>query len=179
MKSDKKNVDLFRFMLTDVREVTIKGVDWLNEYQLFHPLIDGESPIGAYLMHLAECDIYWYEVLTGEIVNRELKKRCYYNAWYDCDPKSYAPPVSPILHEEYLNILQETRKLFMDLFDNITDSDIEGEVEIKRSKGKKFISKKWILYHILEHEAHHRGQMFLMIRKSGLKKEEVMTKSKK
>ncbi|CAN5569974.1 hypothetical protein BH10BAC5_BH10BAC5_13290 [soil metagenome] len=171
MKDSRKEVELFKYMLEDVRKVTLKGIDWLNEYQLFHSLIDDEAPIGAYLMHLAEVDIYWYEVLTGEIVNSELKKRCYYNAWYDCDPKSYSPPISPLLHEDYFNVMKDTRKLFIDFLEVSNDSDLEGEVEIKRAKGKKIISKKWIVYHILEHEAHHRGQIFFMIRKSGIQKE--------
>jgi len=50
------------------------------------------------------------------------------------------------------------------------DAELEDTVIHKREGGEDNIPKKWIIYHIIEHEAHHRGQMMMLIRKAGFKK---------
>lgn len=39
----------------------------------------------------------------------------------------------------------------------------------KWTRSEKVLMRKWIFYHLIEHEVHHRGQMFLLIRKAGFK----------
>lgn len=152
-------------MLNDLREVTLNGVQHLSKEQLFQVPIEGEFPIGAYLMHLAECDIHWLEEISGVKQSDELKKKSYFDVWYDC--KKPEPPTQPLEYQEYLDVITETRKNFMNYLDTISDDDLEL---VARKVKDWDITKKWIVYHILEHEAHHRGQMFMLIRKAGWNK---------
>lgn len=49
------------------------------------------------------------------------------------------------------------------------DIELEGIVVQKWEGGEEKIPKKWIIYHLIEHEAHHRGQMMMLIRKAGFR----------
>jgi uncharacterized damage-inducible protein DinB len=170
MTQSNPQIALMKWMLEDIRKVTLEGVSHLTKEQLFTPPIEGEYPIGAYLMHLCEADIGWLQVISGTKVDKEIKKKSYYNAWYDVPKENYNPPKKPPEVKEYLEALQETRKLFLDFISTIKDSELEDLVTRKRKDREEKLSKKWIIYHILEHEAHTRGQMFMLIRKAGWKK---------
>ena len=171
MIENNKNpqIKLLKWMLEDVRKVTLAGIEHLTKEQLFTPPIEGEFPIGAYLMHLGEADIGWLQVFTGYPEPDEIKKRSYYSRWYDCGD-DYDPPKEPIEVSEYLDVLRITRKNFLDYISTIKDSELDDIITRQRLMGERSYSKKWIIYHILEHEAHTRGQMFLLIRKAGWNK---------
>jgi len=160
-------------MLEDIRKVTLKGVSGLSKEQLFAEPVPGEAPIGAYMMHLAECDLGWLETLTGKEQDAELKKRSYYDVWFDTG-KNYDPPKNIIEIEEYLDTMAKCREKLTEYIDSITDDDLETKVYRRwthngEEKSKEF-TPKWILYHLIEHEAHTRGQMFMLIRMAGFKK---------
>jgi len=165
-----KNTEILIYMLEDIRKVTLSGVKGLTKEQLFAEPLPGEFPIGAYLMHLGEADIGWYEALTGEKVPDEIKKRCYYSAWFDVPESDYNPPVQPIEPEEYIAAIAAARELLINYIRNMSDEDLEIKLMRKRSPTVEVeISKKWIIYHLIEHEAHTRGQMFMLIRMAGFK----------
>ncbi len=168
----KDQINLLLYMLDDVRKVTLKGVSGLTKEQLFQEPVPGEYPIGSYLMHNAEVDLFWLSVLKGEDMPEEFKKRLYYDNWYDSSLENPQPPTEPIEVDEYLNCMADARKLVRDYMLSLNDEELEKEtVPLKRKNGeKRQLSKKWIIYHLIEHEAHHRGQMFMLIRKAGFKK---------
>ena len=171
MTHSNPQIALLKWMLEDVRKVTLDGVSHLTKEQLFTPPIEGEYPIGAFLMHLAEVDIGWQQFISGEKGDKEIKKKSYYSSWYDVPEEMYNPPKEAPEIKEYLEALDVTRKLFLDYVSTIKDSELEDVVTRKgRDNTERKYSKKWIIYHIIEHEAHTRGQMFMLIRKAGWKK---------
>ncbi len=170
MADTNPQVSLLIWMLEDLRRVTLEGVNHLTKEQLFSPPIEGEYPIGAFLMHMGEADIGWLQVISGTKVNNDIKKRAFYSAWYDVPKEKYNPPKEPIEVNEYFEVLDITRKLFFDYTAALKDSELEDIIVMKRGDKERKYSKKWIIYHILEHEAHTRGQMFMLIRKAGWNK---------
>lgn len=161
-------IQLLKWMLEDVRKETLAGVSHLSKEQLFQAPVEGESSIGSYMMHLGECDLSWLEILSGAEQPGDLKKKCYFDKWFDVpDPD---PPKEPLEINEYLETIAATRKNFLEYISTLNDAELEKEVTIQRKSGERKIKKKWIIYHIIEHEAHHRGQMFMLIRKAGWNK---------
>ena len=161
-------IQLLKWMLEDVRKETLAGVSHLSKEQLFQAPVEGESSIGSYMMHLGECDLSWLEILSGAEQPGDLKKKCYFDKWFDVpDPD---PPKEPLEINEYLETIAATRKNFLEYISTLDDTELEKEVTIQRKSGEQKIKKKWIIYHIIEHEAHHRGQMFMLIRKAGWNK---------
>ena len=173
----KEKVELLKWMLEDVREETLKGLSTLTEEQLFESALKNEFPIGAYVMHLCECDIHWLEVISGSVISDEMKQRCYFDKWFDPSGES-SPPKNILKLEEYSSALRDTRKMFLDYVGNLNDEELDDTVVMKSKRGDLNISKKWIIYHIIEHEAHHRGQIFLLMRQSGWKNQHQLTDRK-
>ena len=162
-------IKLLMWMLEDIRKETISGISHLSKEQLFSEPVKGEFPIGSYLMHLCECDISWLEIISGIEQSDELKKRSYYDKWFDPYSESAAPK-EPLEFSEYIETLEITRKNFLEYVSSLKDSELEDKVVMKRKNGDIEFTKKWIIYHIIEHEAHTRGQMFMLIRMAGWKK---------
>jgi len=166
MSDNNNQISLLKWMLEDVRKETIAGVNHLSKEQLFARPLQDEASIGSYLMHLAEVDIYWLEVLSGIQQPEDLKTKCYYNTWFDSG-KDSNPPKKALEISEFFDVNESSRKNFLDYVSSLNDSDLK-EIIIQKGGTKKIkIPKMWIIYHILEHEAHHRGQMFMLIRKAG------------
>ncbi|MEO8398830.1 MAG: DinB family protein [Ignavibacteriaceae bacterium] len=165
----QSQINLLKWMLEDVRKITLRGVAHLTKEQLFQIPAAGEYPIGAYLMHLAEVDLGWLETLSGKQQSEDLIKKSYGDKWFDPSGES-SPPKEALEINEYIDTIAEARKNFLDYVSTLGDSELEGEVILKRKDGDHKIKKKWIIYHIIEHEAHHRGQMFMLIRKAGWNK---------
>ena len=163
-------LSLLWWMLEDVRKVTLKGIDGLSKEQLFQPPIEGEYPVGAYIMHLAEAEVFWLQVLKGTKIDKEIKKRIYYDSWMDPSKSDAESPKAPLEINEYLEAIKEVRELLKEYLFSIKDSDLDEFVVQQRKDGEHKILRKWIIYHLIEHEAHHRGQMMLLIRKAGFKK---------
>ena len=167
--NNNPNIDLLKWMLEDIRKETLAGVDHLTDKQLFEAPVKGEYPIGSYLMHLAECDIHWLEVLSGIEQPEDLKSESFYNVWFDPSGDA-SPPDSPINKNIYFTVIEKARKNFLDYISGLNDNILDEDVTLK-GKTKDFtFKKKWIIYHIIEHEAHHRGQMFMLIRMAGWNK---------
>ncbi|MEO8514498.1 MAG: DinB family protein [Ignavibacteria bacterium] len=168
-----KNTELITYMLDDIRKVTLKGVSGLTKEQLFAEPVPGEFPIGAYLMHLAEVDLGWLKVMDGNESDPELAKRSYDCKWFDAG-KDYDPPKGIIEIEEYLHVMEKCRAKVIDYIKNLDDSILEEKYTVVRKfDGKEFTreyTRKWIIYHLIEHEAHTRGQMFMLLRMAGFKK---------
>ncbi|RPI16132.1 MAG: DinB family protein [Ignavibacteriae bacterium] len=164
-------ISLLKWMFEDIRKTTLEGVSHLTKEQLFTPPVEGEFPIGAYLMHFAECDLGWLHTLSGKEASDEIKKRSYYAAWFDTPKEDYNPPKEPLEVKEYIDVITLTRKMFLDHVSTIKDSELDDVITWQGyNEQERSATKKWIIYHILEHEAHTRGQMFMLIRKAGWKK---------
>lgn len=171
------NTELLIYMLEDIRKVTLKGIEGLTKEQLYSEPIKSEFPLGSYLMHLAECDLWWLSLLDGKECDEELSKRCYMNSWYDPGSDIYPLPSEPIETDEYIDVITKCRKKLIDYIKSLNDTDLEGKAyrarDVDGEKKSKEYSRKWIIYHLIEHEAHHRGQMFMLIRMAGFKKRSV------
>jgi uncharacterized damage-inducible protein DinB len=170
MNDNNPQIELLKWMLEDIRKVTIGGVSHLTKEQLFTPPIEGEFPIGAYLMHFAECDLGWLETISGNKIPDDIKKRSYYSAWFDVPKEDYNPPKEAPEVKEYFEVMELTRKMFLNYIAALKDPELDDIITRKRGETERKFSKKWIIYHILEHEAHTKGQIFMLIRKAGWNK---------
>ncbi|MDQ3194419.1 MAG: DinB family protein [Bacteroidota bacterium] len=166
---NQSQITLLRWMFEDLRKETLEGVNHLTKEQLMQNPIEGEYPIGSYLLHLAECDIYWLEQLSGIEQPEELKKRSFCDKWFD-PPEAPEPPKETLEINYYLDVINEARLNFLNYVSSMSDEQLEEIIHRKGNVKTKEMPKKWIIYHLLEHEAHHRGQMFMLIRKAGWNK---------
>ena len=166
----KSQINLLLWQFEQVRKVTLAGVDHLTKEQLFEPPIEGEWCIGSYLMHLAECDLAWLHTLSGKEIPEDIRKRSYYGVWKDCPEEESGAPMEALEPKEYFETIALTRKMFTDEVASLNDEDLDTIVETKHGSKINGNSKRTIINRMIDHEAHHRGQILLLIRKAGWKK---------
>ena len=170
MEDNKRVIKELVYLLESGRQEILDGIRHLTKEQFFTPPVPGEYPIGAHLMHYCECDIAWTERISeGAIkISDDLRKRSYYNAWFDPGgDDAGVPPVEAPEVEFYFDTLAEVRKYFVDYVKGMTDDDLDKEIT-RVSNGKEIkISKRWIICNHIKHDAHHRGQIFMLIRMAG------------
>lgn len=161
---------LLKTMLEDARRKTLRSIEGVTKEQLFAPPIPNEDCIGAYLMHLGECDLGWYEDMQGEKLPQELKDRNYYGVWIGCPKEEAHPPKEAPEVEDYISAITDARKPVLDFLDKNDDIELDKIVIIKRGTNEVKMTKRDIINRLISHECHTRGQMCLLMRMGDIKK---------
>ncbi len=148
-------------MMDDVSERIEKYVSGMVDQQLaWYPNQDCES-IGTLLLHIAGVERSW----IGEDIGRKPMGE----EWMPAFALRFKlPQISGKDLPYFLNILKKTRAESKTILAKLTDADLQREI-IPLDPGddtnaKKRFTIEWILYHVLEHEAHHKGQIAVMKR---------------
>jgi uncharacterized damage-inducible protein DinB len=129
-------------LLDAVRELTQGQLDWKNDN---HP-----NSIGWLLAHIAECEYYWIDVAArgkdgpGDFERFEKAQK----------------------KADILALLDEG---FETLSDYLQEEDIDDWDEVfYEVEGEEKVSKRWLVWHVVEHQARHRGQIFMLMRMQNL-----------
>jgi len=112
--------------------------------------------IGTLLLHIAGVEWSW---IIGDLDKRELS----FEKWKYGFPLRKGVNLQQLVGKSidyYLKKLEEVRKEVYDKLLELTDEDLDTIVE---PEGYKF-TIEWILYHVIEHEAMHLGQISLLKR---------------
>jgi uncharacterized damage-inducible protein DinB len=140
-------------MLDEIKDRITEEVRDLNQEETDY-LFDGKAnSIGAIIMHLAATESY-YQVET-------LEER----TWTDEEEEFWG--IAGGLGTESRNKLKgKPVKYYLDLWDQVREKSLEG---LKTRDDYWFASSidesmnyHWAWFHILEHQAHHMGQIVLI-----------------
>lgn len=144
-------------MLQEVRERLLNIVDDLNDEMLdFTPEERIFETIGTLLLHIAAIEWSWvFEDIDGLEMDYEKFKHAF-ALRSDVD----IPQLKGKNKQFFLNQLKEVREKVFQRLTKFSDKDLDKIVE---SNANKF-SIEWILFHILEHETMHTGQILLLRR---------------
>ncbi|MCH9032437.1 MAG: DinB family protein [candidate division Zixibacteria bacterium] len=155
-------VGAYLAQMEDVSEQTKKYVADLNPAQLAWYPNDKVESIGTLLLHIAAAERSW---IGEDIMRKEMDEE----EWKLAFPIRLG--IAQVSGEEldyYLEIMDRTRKETFDCLRALTDDDLAREIAPldpgdAANAGKRF-TIEWILYHLIEHEAHHKGQIAVMKR---------------
>lgn len=70
--------------------------------------------------------------------------------------------------KEYLRLLsklEDMRKFRGNFINSLTNTNLEKKIKVDTTSGKKVEDIGYLIYRILDHEAHHRGQMVVWLNK--------------
>jgi uncharacterized damage-inducible protein DinB len=147
-------------LLAALEDATNEWREGLEEFNLTEEAIcwqaypDGHS-IGGLLLHLADAETYWfYEVAAG---NQRTKEE--YAAVLSQETNQYGfswpvPPARPL--SWYFELLDATRARTREIVAAINDP-----LAIGTNRNREF-TLRWILNHVISHEAYHGGQAVLI-----------------
>jgi uncharacterized damage-inducible protein DinB len=146
-------------VLEDLRRQTCEAVAGLTPDQLaWKPPGDGNS-IGQLLRHIALVELDW--VLTDLCRGEPLPKEA--PALLQLDGPMADPGVQPL--DAFLGLLDYARKETRKRLGRYGRDEIETSREYAGEGGvRKVFNVRWILYHLVEHEAQHRGQILAVKR---------------
>jgi uncharacterized damage-inducible protein DinB len=127
-----------------VRADLFKTIDMFEEEELTFQPFKGCWPIGQIMLHIADCEDNW---LHG-VVSHE------FNPWLFYDLKDYPSK------KQIKEVLDRAHMRTIKLLEDLNDDDLDQKY--KTPEGEQF-RLRWIIWHVLEHEIHHRGELSLAL----------------
>lgn len=135
---------IFRHWI-QVRYDLLETMEKFSEQELAYTPFKGSWPVGQILLHIADCEDNW---LHG-VVRGEIKPWVFYN-FSDF-------PTKAAIGEK----LNRARFRTIAFLDDLDELDLNTRYPIPGSESNA--SLYWILWHVLEHEIHHRGELSLIL----------------
>lgn len=123
--------------------------------------ISGAHSIAALVLHIGEGEWYWMQmVVNGHKLTAEDRVAPFWDVFEF--PESF-------VEKNYsaafcLNQVDAIRKQTRDLLASFTDDDLNRMFSRSKRGVKSEHSLRWILHHLIDHEAHHKGQILMLKR---------------
>ena len=142
-------------MLEKAREKLLKRMDGLTQEELdYTPDEKRIETIGTLLLHIAAVEWSWiFEDMDGLEMDYEKWKQAF-------SLREEIPQIKGKKVKFYIKRLADVRMEVLERISDLTDSHLGHLVELDHAA----VSIEWILYHIIEHEAIHIGQISMLKR---------------
>ncbi|MFW9787587.1 MAG: DinB family protein [Candidatus Thorarchaeota archaeon] len=148
-------IALFYAMLERTRGRLVRRVETLSKETLdFSPDRKSVESIGTLLIHIAAIEYSW---ILEDIAGKEME----YEKWkYAFSLRENIDQITGESVEFYLSRLKEVREEVFDFLKTLSDENLDSIIDVDSEK----VSIEWILFHLIEHEAMHIGQISVLRR---------------
>lgn len=147
--------------LEEVRGQLRKVVEGMPVEKLGRPAFLGAHSIGALVMHIGEAEWWWMKCnVSGHQLTEEDRSAPYWDVLEDPDAFIRKGFTAEDCFSELAKIRNQTR----DLLFTFQDDDLERTFNLDRNGESVEYSLRWILHHLIDHEAHHKGQIMMLKR---------------
>ena len=137
-----------------VRQGLYAALDLLTDEQLAFVPREGLWSLGTVACHIATAEEGWFRyIVTGELTE-----------WPEVDESDYSTVAS------VKALLAQVHDRTQDYLQSIDVTDLDRVIDT--FWGAK-VSLRWIIWHVLEHEVHHRGEIYLMLGLMGMEAPDV------
>ncbi len=141
----------------DARDLLIQAVERLDDDHLDWRPPELPRSIRDILWHLAETESQWQSILGGRGESQEQQS---------------APPMDDALPlHEILHTMEDIHRRTQRILEEMSADDVLA-TRVRMGTGPEF-TYHWAMAQIYEHEIHHRGQIFLLMRMQGLEPPEL------
>ncbi len=127
-----------------VRNDLLKTINKFTEEELTFVPYDGSWIIGQIMLHIADCEDNW---LHG-VVRREFEPWIFYEF-------EFYPNKALILEQLY-----KAHSRTVKFLETLDENNLDDKYAIPN--GEEF-TLRWIIWHVLEHEIHHRGELSMAL----------------
>ncbi len=155
---------LYLSALKEVRDQLHKAVSDLTIEQVGRRAVEGAHPIGALVLHIGEAEWWWIQcnVLAQEMTDED---RAFTHWDVLEDPDGFA--TNGLSAEYCLTRVDEIRERTFAVLAKYNDDDLDRLFNF-RQRGKSIdVSLRWVLHHLADHEAQHKGQILMLKRLLG------------
>jgi uncharacterized damage-inducible protein DinB len=150
--------DLWREYGSHIRE----AVAPLTSEQVAFRAAPGQRSIGEIVAHIIDCRAYW----LGEFVGETGAEFAALKKWYE--PGSLTTDVA-----ELVNGLDHSWQFVADLLSRWTPADMLQTFPHEWRGNHYQLSRSWVVWHVLEHDLHHGGEISLTLGMHGLQAPDI------
>ncbi|MDP4097976.1 DinB family protein [Paenibacillus sp. P96] len=143
--------------LGDVRRTILEKLNGL-EPDLLDQKVEGKHSIGSLLYHIALIEADWLYV---EVLETDFEPEI--RSLFPQDDRSEDGALVHVAGqtlEQHLHRLQAVRDRLLFHFKGMDLTDWRTPRQLEAYD----VTPEWVIYHLVEHEAHHRGQIFELLR---------------
>lgn len=130
---------------TKVRTVLLETIDRFEEDELTLAPFSASRPVGQIMLHIGDAEEGWFRY----VVRRDLEQ------WPEYPLESY--PTREAIKELLDQIHARTEKYLATL----ALADLDRTIEAPW--GQDTFRLGWVIWHVIEHEIHHRGELSLVL----------------
>lgn len=146
----------------EVRAQLREAVGDLSNEEIATRLLPGTHSIGQLILHTAEADWWWLKCVVAEkdLDEAEAKREAFWDVLLDGDfaAKNYSA-------EFCVSAADRVREKCLRVLADLTDEDLDRSFGFDRRDGKRMeCTLRWILHHLIDHEAQHKGQILMLKR---------------
>jgi uncharacterized damage-inducible protein DinB len=133
----------------------------LSDAELAARILPGAHQIGGLILHLGEAESGWIHAIVAEKeLDDEAKKFAH---WYDTTETDFAE--KGYSAKECIERIDKIGEMSRAILAKFTDADLERLFGYERSNGERAeASLRWVLHHLIDHEANHKGQISMLKR---------------
>jgi uncharacterized damage-inducible protein DinB len=151
--SREPEIGRWLWALQEARDRTMRALDGLAPDMIEWLPPDNTSTIGTILYHIADIEADWLYV---EVLEQPLPPQVIALFPYPTrDSQGCLTQVQGFSLAEHLGRLDSVRRLLLDVFEQMS----LPEFRRVRSLAHYDVTPEWVLHHLLQHEAEHRGQI--------------------
>ncbi len=147
--------------MEEVRAQVVAAVKTIPDDLIGKPAFLGAHSIGGLVLHIGEAEWFWMQmVVSGHQLTEEDKKAPYWDVLEDVDGVARNGYTTEFCLDELEKIRNQTR----DVLFSYNDKDLERIIHFERSDKPTEHNLRWILHHLIDHEAQHKGQILMLKR---------------
>jgi len=147
--------------MEEVRDQVREAVTGMSDKQIRQPAFSGAHAIGALILHIGEAEWWWMQcVVSGHKLTPEDRRADYWDVLKD--PEGFASKgySAEFCLTEVGKIRNQTRELLA----SFNDDHLEQIFSLEKRGETHEHSLRWILHHLVDHEAQHKGQILMLKR---------------
>ena len=157
------------FYLSGMDEVSAQvreAVTNISDEDIGRRVVPEAHSVGALVLHIGEAEWFWLQcVVSGHKLTDEDRATACWDALKDLERVASRGYSAEFCLNEAAKIRVQTRGVLASL----NDDDLERIFSYEWRGKTQEQSMRWILHHLIDHEAQHKGQILMLKRLLGLK----------
>jgi uncharacterized damage-inducible protein DinB len=159
-----KDIGFYLSGMEEVRAQLGEAVAVMSPDQIGRAIVPAAHSIAALVLHIGEAEWHWMqEVVSGNEITETIRNSAYWDALED--PASFS--LKGYTAEFCLNEIKKIREQTFETLRQVDDSQLDRVFIFTRRGKTRELSLRWILHHLIDHEAQHKGQILLLKRLLG------------
>lgn len=147
--------------MEEVRSQLVAAVKDIPDDMIGKPAFLGAHSIGGLVLHIGEAEWFWMQmVVAGHQLTEEDEKAPCWDILDDVGAVARQGFTAAFCLQEVEKIRNQTR----DVLYSYNDKDLERIIIYERHGKPTEHNLRWILHHLIDHEAQHKGQILMLKR---------------